>query len=83
MERPRQPPRPSGTPASPAIVEVFPHQLRVGDVILTGDEELPVVGKPRRAVGTNHITVPVRALTGHADRSWGAHEKLRVRRTTR
>jgi hypothetical protein len=67
-----------------ARAEIFPHQLRAGDVIEDehGDE-WELLGRPTKSVGTQEFVVMVRCVDRPADmreERWKAHERVRVKR---
>jgi hypothetical protein len=71
-------PKPEGKPgpAKPATIRILPMELQLGDRL--GDEtgEWKVVGRP--CVRVQRVGEP--AVTDL--RTWGAHEKVSVKRTT-
>jgi hypothetical protein len=76
-------PRRKARPATPGA-EVFPHQLRAGDVVLDehGDE-WELVGQPAKSVGTQEFVTTMRHVDRPADMRdvrWRAHERVKVRR---
>jgi hypothetical protein len=75
----------TGSPKPPkAGPEVFPHQLRAGEVIKDehGDE-WELMGRPAKSVGTQDYATTVRHVDRPADmreERWRAHERVRGRR---
>jgi hypothetical protein len=70
-------------PAPPATTRVLPMQLRVGDRITDETGEWEVVDRPfTTANGKNaHVRVQRVGQSGATDiRTWGAHERLAIRR---
>jgi hypothetical protein len=72
----------SRQPAKPGL-KVFPHQLRVGDVVI--DESgaaWALFGRPIKIVGTQDFVSAMRRVDRPADireGRWKAHERVRVR----
>ena len=83
----RSKPRPAATAASKSAksgLDVFPHQLRAGDIITDehGDE-WELMGRPAKSVGTQDFVTTIRRVDRPADmreERWRAHERVKVRR---
>jgi hypothetical protein len=80
----RKPPPTTSPKPGKAGLEVFPHQLRAGDVIIDehGDE-WELMGRPAKSVGTQDFVTTIRRVDRPADmreERWRAHERVRVRR---
>jgi hypothetical protein len=80
-------PKPEGMPgpAKPATIRILPMELQLGDRL--GDEtgEWKVVGRPYTTSGGKNARVRVQRVGEPAVtdlRTWGAHEKVSVKRTT-
>ena len=76
-------PRPEKKPEPPAMIRVLPMELQVGDRITdeTGDWEVTV--RPYTSPGGKNVHARVRRMDQPAtaeDRTWGAHERVAVRR---
>ena len=79
-----QPPLP-GTrePSSPATTRLLPMQLQVGDRITDETGEWEVANRPHTTAGGKIAHVRVRRRDQPAvveDRTWGAHERVEVKR---
>ena len=79
-------PQSSGVPSlSPGTTRVLPMQLQVGDRLADETGEWEVIGRPYTTAGGKTARVPVQRV-GQSDtpalRSWGAHERVSVTRTT-
>ena len=71
-------------PASSSAIRVLPMQLRVGDSLADETGEWQVVGQPYTTAGGKTAYVRVQRV-GQPDvtdlRTWGAHERVSVKRT--
>jgi len=81
--RPGKPEKKTPKPAQPAELRLLPMQLQVGDRLVDETAEWEIIGRPytTNAGKTAHIRVrrvDQPDVTGI--RSWGAHEKIAVRR---
>jgi len=70
-------------PASPATSRILPMQLRIGDRLVDETGEWEVVSQPYTTAGGKNARVRVHrvgepAVT--AIRTWGAHERINVKR---
>jgi hypothetical protein len=78
---------PPAPPASSAATtrRVLPMQLHIGDRLADETGEWEVVGRPFTTAGGKNAHVRLQRVNqpGGTDiRSWGAHEKVSVKRTT-
>jgi hypothetical protein len=83
----RSKPRPAATAASKFAkpeFDVFPHQLRAGDVITDEHGDAwELMDRPAKSVGTQGYVTTVRRVDRPADmreERWRAHERVRVKR---
>jgi len=76
----------SGTPESssaPAAIRILPMQLQIGDRISDETGEWEVAGRPHTTAGGKIAHVRVRQVdqpTIIEERTWGAHERVDVKR---
>ena len=76
-------PRPKKKPTKPAETRIFPMELKLGDRLTDEAGEWEVVGRPfTTANGKNaHVRVQRVGQSSTTDiRTWGAHERVAVRR---
>ena len=72
-------------PPPPGTTRVLPMQLQIGDRMTDSTGEWQVVGRPYTTAGGKTARVRVQRFgqPGVTElRSWGAHEKVSVKRTT-
>jgi len=72
------------TPASPPTLRILPTQLRIGDRLADETGEWEVVSRPQTTAGGKTVHVRVQRVgqpTTAAERVWGAHERVSVKRT--
>ena len=84
MPRPRQAKKPE--PVAPAERRVLPMELRVGDRITDETGEWEIIGRPYTTSGGKNARVRVQRVGEPAVtelRTWGAHERISVRRANR
>jgi len=79
-------PKPEKKPAAaaPSTREVLPMQLQVGDRFADANGEWEVISRPYTAAGGKTTRVHVRRVNQPAMaeiRTWGAHERVSVKRT--
>jgi len=70
-------------PEPPAITRVLPMQLKVGDRLDDETGEWEVTVRPYTSPGGKNVHARVRRMDQPAtaeDRTWGAHERIAVRR---
>ena len=78
-----QPPLPGAPAAAPVgTAQVLPMQLRIGDRLTDETGEYEVIGRPYTTAGGKTANVRVKRLESEAMmiRTWGAHERVAVRR---
>ena len=79
-----QPPLPdTREPSPPAPTRLLPMQLQVGDRITDETGEWEVANRPHTTAGGKIAHVRVRRVDQPAvveDRTWGAHERVEVKR---
>ena len=83
MAKPR--PKKKREPAPPATRRVLPMELRIGDRLIDETGEWEVVGRPYTTAGGKNARVRVQRVGQPAVselRTWGAHERISVRRVT-
>ena len=82
MARPR--PEEKREPAAPATSKILPMELRVGDRIVDEIGDWEVIGRPYTVTGGKYARVRVQMFgqPTSALKTWGAHEKVSVKRTT-
>jgi hypothetical protein len=83
--RRRKSPAAAGSPKPAAGgADVFPHQLRAGDVVIDDHgDKWELIGRPAKSVGTQEFVTTVRRVDRPAESRearWRAHERVRVRR---
>ena len=72
-------------PASSSTTRVLPMQLQVGDRFIDETRELEVTVRPCTSRGGKNVHARVRRVDQPAtaeERTWGAHERIAVRRAT-
>jgi hypothetical protein len=79
-----QPPLPgTRAPSAPATTRILPMQLQVGDRISDETGEWEVANRPHTTAGGKIAHARVRRVDQPAvveDRTWGAHERVEVKR---
>jgi hypothetical protein len=84
--KPVQPPLPGTPPPEPpGTARVLPMQLQIGDRMTDSTGEWEVVGHPFTTAGGKNAQVRLQRVdkTGVTEiRTWGAHEKVSVKRAT-
>jgi len=79
-----QPPLPdTREPSPPATTRLLPMQLQIGDRISDETGEWEVANRPHTTAGGKIAHVRVRRVDQPAvveDRTWGAHERVEVKR---
>ncbi len=83
MARPRPEKKPA--PAAPSTTRILPMPLRIGDRLVHETGEWEVIGPLYRSPGgkTAHVRVQGVGQPAVTDlRTWGAHERIAVRRVT-
>ena len=80
-------PKPEGKPepAKSATIRILPMELQLGDRLVDETGEWEVVGRPYTTSGGKNAHVRVQRVGEPAVsdlRTWGAHEKVSVKRTT-
>ena len=79
------PPEKKREPAAPPTRRVLPMELQVGDRLADETGEWEVIGRPYTTAGGKTAHVRVQRV-GQPDfteiRTWGAHERVSVRRAT-
>jgi hypothetical protein len=77
-------PQRAGPEPGKAGSEVFPHQLRAGDVVLyEHGDGWELLGRPTKSVGTQDFVTTIRRVDRPADmreERWRAHERVKARR---
>ena len=78
-------PKPEKQPAAaaPAMSRILPMELRIGDRLADETGEWEVVGRPYTTAGGKYARVRVQRVGAPAVtdlRTWGAHEKVSVKR---
>jgi len=78
-------PRPDkkGQPATPDERRVLPMQLQIGDRLVDETGEWEVIGRPYTTTGGKYARVRVQRVGepyDHHLRTWGAHERISVKR---
>ena len=83
MARPR-PEKPEKKPDSVRSTEprLLPMQLRIGDRLIDETGEWEIVGRPYMTAGGKTAHVRIKLLEGDSTeiRTWGAHERISVKR---
>jgi len=83
VARPR--PEKKSEPSAPATSKVLPMELRIGDRLADETGEWEVIGRPYTTAGGKTARVRVQRV-GRPDtsalRSWGAHERVNVKRAS-
>jgi hypothetical protein len=83
--KPVQPPLPGMPPPEPpGTARVLPMQLQIGDRMSDSTGDWEVVGRPDTTVGGKNVNVRVQRADKPGvteTRTWGAYEKVSVRRT--
>ncbi len=72
-------------PASSSTTRVLPMQLKVGDRLVDETGEWEVTVRPYTSPGGKNVHARVRRVDQPAtaeERTWGAHERIAVRRAT-
>jgi hypothetical protein len=67
------------------LTKILPMQLRVGDRLVDESGEWEVIGRPYTVNGGKYARVRVQMLGQPAAsvlKTWGAHERVSVKRTT-
>ena len=83
MSRPR--PTQKSDPASPAERRVLPMELRTGDRITDETGEWEIIARPYTTAGGKNARVRVQRVgepTVTELRTWGAHERISVKRAS-
>jgi len=81
MVRPR--PEKKREPEQPATRRLLPMELRIGDRLIDETGEWEVIGRPYTTAGGKNARVRVQRVGEPAVtalRTWGAHERIAVRR---
>jgi len=74
------------SPARESVLQVLPMSLRPGDRLADEAGEWAVLGRPYSTGGGKTVNVRVQRVGGSESqmvRTWGAHEKVSVRRAGR
>ena len=82
-DAPMAKPKPEKKPAAPAPTRVLPMELQVGDRLVDETGEWEVTVRPYSSPGGKSVHARVRRVDQPAtadDRTWGAHERIAVRR---
>jgi len=71
-------PKPEKKPAAavPATIRVLPMGLQLGDLLVDETGEYEVIGRPYMTAAGKNAHVRVKRV----DHTWGAHERVAVRR---
>jgi len=83
MAKPKPEKRPAA--AAPTPTRILPMELKIGDRLVDETGEWEVVGRPYTTAGGKNARVRVQRVGEPAVtdlRTWGAHEKVSVKRTT-
>ena len=83
MARPR--PTKKSEPATPTERRVLPMELRIGDRLADETGEWEIIARPYTTAGGKNARVRVQRVGDSAAtelRTWGAHERVSVKRTT-
>src|SRR5262245_29837551 len=78
-------PTPTPAPAPPTTIRVLPMELRIGDRLADERGEWQVIGQPYTTSGGKmaHAQVASVKQLGVTDiRTWGAHERVSVKRAS-
>ena len=78
-------PLPTPRQATSSTIRVLPMQLQVGDRLVDETVEWEVTVQPYTSPGGKNVHARVRRVDQPAtadDRTWGAHERISVKRTT-
>jgi len=80
MAKPK--PEKKAAAAAPATSKVLPMDLRIGDRLIDETGEYEVIGRPYTTAGGKTANVRVKRLDSDVTmiRTWGAHERIAVRR---
>ncbi len=72
-------------PETPASLRLLPMELQIGDRLTEETGEFEVVSRPHPSAGGKLVSAHVRKV-GRPEvaelRTWGAHERISVKRTT-
>ena len=83
MAKPKPEKRPAA--AAPTPTRILPMELKIGDRLVDETGEWEVVGRPYTTAGGKNARVRVQRVGEPVVtdlRTWGAHEKVSVKRTT-
>ncbi len=80
-------PKPEKKPAAvtPAPTRILPMELKIGDRLVDETGEWEVIGRPYTTAGGKNARVRVQRVGEPRSRylrTWGAHERVGVKRTT-
>jgi hypothetical protein len=81
----KPPPEKKREPEQPAARRVLPMELRVGDRLTDETGEWEIIGRPYTTAGGKNARVRVQRVgepTLTELRTWGAHERVSVKRAT-
>ena len=80
MARPKPEKKPAA--AAPPTKRILPMELQLGDRIVDETGEYEVIGRPYTTAGGKTANVRVKRLDSDVTmiRTWGAHERIAVRR---
>src|SRR5882724_3904893 len=87
LGEPMAKPKPEKKPAAvtPAPTRILPMELKIGDRLVDETGEWEVIGRPYTTAGGKNARVRVQRVgepRSHRLRTWGAHERVGVKRTT-